>query len=350
MQQKFRMFLYIIRPIGIRVKICDYVNQNTAHSRGIDLSERTVLEMSVITKAGLLALAAVLLLPSAQTTQAAQPEPLIVIVQKRQDAQERTLRVLRDGSVEEAALDTYLKAQAVAARTFACRQTAGGKHENADVCAQSACCQACLTVEDLRARYGDGFEAAWDKALAAVRETQNEVLTYEGALIDAVYFSCSGGSTEDAAAVWGTDVPYLRAVESPGEQDAAKYESRVCVTAETFAETLRVLDASAQLSGDPSGWVQSVTRTPGGGVDTLTAGDRSFSGVQLRKAFGLNSTRFTLLYEDGAFSFDVLGYGHRVGMSQYGANAIARLGFDYQTILRYYYRGAKIETQKGSLV
>ena len=209
MQQKFRMFLYIIRPIGIRVKICDYVNQNTAHSRGIDLSERTVLEMSVITKAGLLALAAVLLLPSAQTTQAAQPEPLIVIVQKRQDAQERTLRVLRDGSVEEAALDTYLaqvvlsempasfapealKAQAVAARTFACRQTAGGKHENADVCAQSACCQACLTVEDLRARYGDGFEAAWDKALAAVRETQNEVLTYEGALIDAVYFSCSG--------------------------------------------------------------------------------------------------------------------------------------------------------------
>ena len=367
MQQKFRMFLYIIRPIGIRVKICDYVNQNTAHSRGIDLSERTVLEMSVITKAGLLALAAVLLLPSAQTTQAAQPEPLIVIVQKRQDAQERTLRVLRDGSVEEVALDTYLaqvvlsempasfapealKAQAVAARTFACRQTAGGKHENADVCAQSACCQACLTVEDLRARYGDGFEAAWDKALAAVRETQNEVLTYEGALIDAVYFSCSGGSTEDAAAVWGTDVPYLRAVESPGEQDAAKYESRVCVTAETFAETLRALDASAQLSGDPSGWVQSVTRTPGGGVDTLTAGDRSFSGVQLRKAFGLNSTRFTLLYEDGAFSFDVLGYGHRVGMSQYGANAIARLGFDYQTILRYYYRGAKIETQKGSLV
>ena len=242
------MFLYIIRPIGIRVKICDYVNQNTAHSRGIDLSERTVLEMSVITKAGLLALAAVLLLPSAQTTQAAETEPLIVIVQKRQDAQERTLRVLRDGSVEEAALDTYLaqvvlsempasfapealKAQAVAARTFACRQTAGGKHENADVCAQSACCQACLTVEDLRARYGDGFEAAWDKALAAVRETQNEVLTYEGALIDAVYFSCSGGSTEDAAAVWGTDVPYLRAVEIPGEQDAAKYESRVCVTA-----------------------------------------------------------------------------------------------------------------------
>ena len=361
MQQKFRIFLYIIRPNGICVKICDYVNQNTGLQCSIDLSERKVPEMSVIAKAGLLALAAVLLLPAAQTGQAAEEAPFIVVVQSQPDTPERTLRVLRDGSVEETALDTYLtqvvlsempasfapealKAQAVAARTFACRQMAGGKHENADVCAQSACCQACRTVEDLRARYEDSFETAWDKASAAVQETKDEVLTYEGALIDAVYFSCSGGSTEDAAAVWGTDVPYLRAVESPGEQDAARYESRVCVTAETFAETLRALDASVQLSGDPGGWVQSVTRTAGGGVDTLTAGGRPFSGTQLRKAFGLNSTRFTLLYEDGAFSFDVLGYGHRVGMSQYGADAIARLGFDYKTILRFYYRGAEITT------
>ena len=151
MQQQFRMFLYIIRPNRICVKICDYVNQNTVFRCGIDLSERMVLEMSVIAKAGLLALAAVLLLP----------EPLIVVVQKQADEPERTLRVLRDGAVEDTALDTYLtqvvlsempasfapealKAQAVAARTFACRQTAGGKHENADVCAQSACCQACL--------------------------------------------------------------------------------------------------------------------------------------------------------------------------------------------------------------
>ena len=322
--------------------------------------------MSVITRAGLLALAAILLLPTAEVGQAAEPEPFVVVVQKQQETEEQTLRVLRDGAVEETALDTYLtqvvlsempasfapealKAQAVAARTFACRQMTGGKHEDADVCAQSACCQACRTVEDLRARYADGFEAVWDKASDAVRDTEGEVLVYDGKLIDAVYFSCSGGSTEDAAAVWGTDVPYLRAVESPGEQDAAKYESRVCVTAETFAETLRALEASVQLSGDPGSWVQSVTRTAGGGVDTLTAGGRSFSGTQLRNAFGLNSTRFTLLYEDGAFSFDVRGYGHRVGMSQYGADAIARLGFDYKTILRFYYRGASIESFADAL-
>lgn len=317
--------------------------------------------MSVIAKAGILALAAVLLLPTSvkQEEQTAQ-EPFVVIVQRPADTAERTLRVLRGGTVQDVPLDSYLtqvvlsempaafaseamKAQAVAARTFVCRQMAGGKHEDADVCADSACCQACRTVEDLRARYADGFADAWDKAAAAVADTEGEVLTYGGALIEAVYFSCSGGSTEDAAAVWGSDVPYLRAVESPGEQDAAKYESRVCITAEAFAGTLRALDASVSLSGSASGWVQGVTRTAGGGVDTLTAGGRTFSGVQLRQAFGLNSTRFTLLYEDGAFCFDVRGYGHRVGMSQYGADAIARLGFDYQTILRYYYRGASIE-------
>lgn len=359
MQQKFRMFLYIIRPIGIRVKICDYVNQNTAHSRGIDLSERTVLEMSVITKAGLLALAAVLLLPSAQTTQAAQPEPLIVIVQKRQDAQERTLRVLRDGSVEEVALDTYLaqvvlsempasfapealKAQAVAARTFACRQTAGGKHENADVCAQSACCQACLTVEDLRARYGDGFEAAWDKALAAVRETQNEVLTYEGALIDAVYFSCSGGATEAAVAVWGTDVPYLQSVESPGEEIAPRFSSQEIFAPAEFSEILRAENPDVHLTGSPETWVGETAYTEGGSVETCVIGGIAFSGTKLRQLFGLNSARFTLTLKDGQFVFDVQGFGHRVGMSQYGAESMARLGFSYRTILLYYYQGAEI--------
>lgn len=316
--------------------------------------------MSVLIRAGILALGAVLLIPSGSARGEAAPQETLLLVVEAPSAKE-TITVLRDGDAQEEDFETYLtqvvlsempadfatealKAQAVAARTFARRQMAGGKHANADVCSQSACCQACLSADALQERYGAAFDAAWDKASNAVQQTQDEVLTYGGALIDAVYFSCSGGSTEDAAAVWGTDVPYLRAVESPGEQDAAKYESRICVTAETFAETLRALDASVQLSGDPGGWVQSVTRTAGGGVDTLTAGGRPFSGVQLRKAFGLNSTRFTLLYEDGAFSFDVLGYGHRVGMSQYGADAIARLGFDYRAILRFYYRGAELTT------
>ena len=238
-----------------------------------------------------------------------------------------------------------LKAQAVAARTFARRQMAGGKHADADVCSQSACCQACLSADALQERYGAAFDAAWDKASNAVQQTQDEVLTYGGALIDAVYFSCSGGSTEAAAAVWGTDVPYLQAVDSPGEQDAAPYASTVTCSPAEFAETLGLA-----ADGDPAGWLGGTSYTAGGGVDTCTIRGQAYAGTRLRQLFGLNSTRFSLRYADGVFRFDVRGYGHRVGMSQYGANAIARLGFDYQTILRYYYRGAKIETQKGSLV
>ena len=288
--------------------------------------------MSVLIRAGILALGAVLLIPSGSARGEAAPQETLLLVVKAPSAKE-TITVLRDGDAQEEDFETYLtqvvlsempadfatealKAQAVAARTFARRQMAGGKHADADVCSQSACCQACLSADALQERYGAAFDAAWDKASNAVQQTQDEVLTYGGALIDAVYFSCSGGSTEAAAAVWGTDVPYLQAVDSPGEQDAAPYASTVTCSPAEFAETLGLA-----ADGDPAGWLG-----------------------------GTSYTRFSLRYADGVFRFDVRGYGHRVGMSQYGANAIARLGFDYQTILRYYYRGAKIETQKGSLV
>ena len=158
-------------------------------------------------------------------------------------------------------------------------------------------------------------------------------------------FSCSGGSTEAAAAVWGTDVPYLQAVDSPGEQDAAPYASTVTCSPAEFAETLGLA-----ADGDPAGWLGGTSYTAGGGVDTCTIRGQAYAGTRLRQLFGLNSTRFSLRYADDVFRFDVRGYGHRVGMSQYGANAIARLGFGYQTILRYYYRGAKIETKKAPLV
>lgn len=321
--------------------------------------------MGAITKAGLLALAAVLLLPSAPAqTQTQELPPLVLLVQHEEDPDAQpvqTLTLLRDGQTEQLSWQTYLtqvvlselpasfepeamKAQAVAARTFARRQSAGGKHETAAVCADSSCCQACLTVETLRERYGTAFPEAWEKASAAVQETENEVLTWNGELIEAVYFSCSGGSTEAAEAVWGSAVPYLQAIESPGEQDAQKYASTVTVSAQDFANTLQTLDERLHLSGSAQTWVQGLKRTAGGGVDTLYVGGCAFSGTQLRRAFGLNSTKFTLTCTEDSFRFDVLGYGHRVGMSQYGANAIARLGFDYRAILRFYYRGAQLTT------
>ena len=313
--------------------------------------------MSVLIRAGILALGAVLLIPSGSARGESAPQEPLLLVVEAPDTKE-TITVLQDSGAQKEDFDTYLtqvvlsempadfapealKAQAVAARTFARRQMSGGKHADADVCSQSACCQACLSADALRERYGATFDAAWDKAADAVRQTQDEVLTYGDALIDAVYFSCSGGSTEAAAAVWGTDVPYLQAVDSPGEQDAAPYASTVTCSPAEFAETLGLA-----ADGDPAGWLGGTSYTAGGGVDTCTIRGQAYAGTRLRQLFGLNSTRFALRYADGVFRFDVRGYGHRVGMSQYGANAIARLGFDYQTILRYYYRGARIETQR----
>ena len=322
--------------------------------------------MSTIGKAAVLSLAAVLLIPSAAKVQPqAEPDPVVLLVEQPEVQDVRTITVLRDGRAGEMALDTYLtqvvlselpasfapeamQAQAVAARTFACRQQVRGKHPGADVCTESACCQACLSEEQLRARLGDKFEAAWDKASAAVQATEGEVLTYDGALIEATYFSCSGGTTEAAAAVWGSDVPYLQSVSSPGEQDAARYQSTETLSPQAFAAAIRTLDEELLLSGDPADWVQAITRTDGGGVADITIGGKTLSGTQLRRAFGLNSTKFTLQYQNSTFIFDVLGYGHRVGMSQYGAEAIAELGFDYRAILRYYYRGAKL-TQMDDL-
>ena len=315
--------------------------------------------MSVLIRAGILALGAVLLIPSGSARGEAAPQETLLLVVEAPSAKE-TITVLRDGDAQEEDFETYLtqvvlsempavfatealKAQAVAARTFARRQMAGGKHADADVCSQSACCQACLSADALQERYGAAFDAAWDKASNAVQQTQDEVLTYGGALIDAVYFSCSGGSTEAAAAVWGMDVPYLQAVDSPGEQDALRYESEAAFPEDELRAILNKAAPEAKLDGPSDGWFGEPILTDGGGVASVTIGGEDFTGTQLRSLLGLNSTRFTVTCGDGEVVFHVRGFGHRVGMSQYGANAMAKLGFDYRAILQYYYRGAGIE-------
>ena len=235
------------------------------------------------------------------------------------------------------------KAQIIAARTFTCRRLQTQKHENADVCADFSCCQAWTSRDELERKYGDDFEAVWKDAQALVRQTAGEVLTYDGQLIDAVYFSCSGGATEAAVAVWGTDVPYLQSVESPGEEIAPRFSSQAVFPPAEFSEILRDENPAVQLDGKPETWLGETAYTEGGSMESCVIGGVSFSGVALRRMFGLNSARFTLSFTGNQFVFDVRGFGHRVGMSQYGAENMAQLGFSYRTILLYYYQGAEIE-------
>jgi stage II sporulation protein D len=233
-----------------------------------------------------------------------------------------------------------LKAQAVAARTFA---LSSNKHDDYDLCSDSACCQAWSSREALENKLGVGADAYWNKVKQAVTETAGQVLTYNGSLIDAVYFSCAGGATEDAVAVWGSNVPYLQSVSSDGEDAAPRYESKVTVDVAKFQTTLQAEFPDMALKGAPSTWLGEVLYTRGGGVDSMEIGHVFVSGTRLRTLFGLNSTALTVSVNENCVVFDVKGFGHRVGLSQYGANAMAMEGKSYQQILRHYYSGVSIE-------
>jgi len=265
----------------------------------------------------------------------------------------RQIPVLHDGVLQSMDLEEYLfgvvlaempasfetdalKAQAVAARTCTLYCTSRGtKHENAAVCTDSNCCQAYLSPEDYKKAGGE--EESFQKVRKAVYATAGQVLTYEGALIDATYFSCSGGRTEDAAAVWGGDVPYLQSVESPGEEKSDDFYTEVTFTPKEFSALL-----GRSLSGTPQQWLGSVVRTQGGGVQTMVIAGKTYTGRELRQMLKLNSTAFTMEVSGGNILVKTSGRGHRVGMSQYGADAMAATGSSYGEILAYYYRGAEL--------
>ena len=231
-----------------------------------------------------------------------------------------------------------LKAQAVVARTYTCKRMEHNKHGAAAVCMDSGCCQGFRDWEEYLA--GGGSQNSVDKIRCAVTSTDGQVLVYAGELIDATYFSCSGGSTEDAQAVWGTDVPYLQAVDSPGEEAAPRFEDRISYTPENF---IRMTGVSGE--GNPGTWFGPASYTDGGGVDTITICGQVFTGKELRGALGLRSTMFSISVSEGMIVIKTKGFGHRVGMSQYGAEAMALSGCGYEEILRHYYTGAVLMQQ-----
>lgn len=227
-----------------------------------------------------------------------------------------------------------LKAQAVVARTYALkRYITGSKHPQRAVCTDSGCCQAfCANAQTANS------EASVTKVQNAVQATRDLVLTYEDNLIEATYFSCSGGRTEDAVAVWGEEIPYLHSVESPGEEKSAHYVDTISFTSEMFCSKL-----GKELSGDPSQWIGKITYTAGGGVETVYIGGEPYGGVQLRSLLGLRSTAFLITGAGDTVTITTKGYGHRVGMSQYGAEAMAVQGSTYEEILAHYYPGTALQ-------
>lgn len=265
-----------------------------------------------------------------------------------------TVNVWQDDHVENMLLSEYLTgvllqeipanfhmeakmAQAVVARTYTLRGMAvKNKHPMNGICTDSACCQAYCSPEDYLAR--GGSENAVREAREAVERTNGMVLTYAGELIDATYFSCSGGQTEDAVAVWGNEIPYLQSVDSPGEENADHYSDEVIYTSKAFQSAI-----GRKLTGTPDTWFGETLYTRGGGVAKMEIGGNTYDGVTLRSMLGLRSTVFTVSVNGDEIIFSSKGFGHRVGMSQYGADAMAESGKSWQEILLHYYTGTEIE-------
>ena len=274
-----------------------------------------------------------------------------------------TLRVLNGDTVEEMDLGTYLvgvvraempasfepealKAQAVAARTYTLYkiQTGGNHGDEADICTDSTCCQAYIAEDRARENWGEDADANEAKIETAVRDTDGETILYNGTPILAVFHSSSAGQTRAAGEVWVSDLPYLQAVASPEPGDAIpNYYSRAEFTAEEFREKVAAALPEADLSGDMDTWLKNPVTDTAGSVETVELGGVTVKGSAVRSILGLRSACFEWEVQEGTLVFFVTGFGHGVGMSQYGANQMAAEGADYREILTHYYTGVTVE-------
>lgn len=242
-----------------------------------------------------------------------------------------------------------LKAQAVAAHTYAVRLRQQQREKptdslkGADFEADPSNFQGFLTEEAAKARFGENFDSYWKKISDAVESVYTEILVYEDQPIVAAYHSMSGGKTEAAENVWGSATAYLKPVDSEGDKLAPEYQSTASFPAADVKAAIQKADSSVTLGDDASKWFGEPVRSDSGTITSLPVGDKTLTGAQVRTALDLRSANFTISYADGNFTFTTLGYGHGVGLSQYGADYMARQGKTYQEILLHYYSGTTLQ-------
>lgn len=229
-----------------------------------------------------------------------------------------------------------IRAQAVAARTYAVYKLLRGRpsaHTDADLCDDF---RHCAAFRDISGKEG------YEHIKQAVRDTAGQILTYEESPIAAVFHCVSGPRTESARDVWGADVPYLQSVVSPGGSAAAQYEGTFTFTAQEFRKIALAAFPKADLSAPLEKWFQNSVRSEAGGVETVELGGVTVEGSAVRDLFDLNSTNFTITVMGDTLTFHTIGYGHGVGLSQYGARYLAEQGWDYTQILAHYYPGTEL--------
>ena len=265
------------------------------------------------------------------------------------------------GNVESIPLDRYLissvaaempaeyppealKAQAVAARSYTVYHMEAEKnnpgivpeHKGAYICTGASHCKAYIGIDEMKLKWGDKFTEYYEKISDAVNSTRFETVSYNGKTANTVFHAISSGKTESAKDIWGSDIPYLISADSSFDSKSSGFMSSVTVDT---AEFKKALEGLRQLNSDtPS---PEIIRSESGGVKTITLYGSEFTGSEIRSLFSLRSVNFELEIGDSAV-FTVKGYGHGVGMSQYGALQMALQGYSYKDILAHYYAGTEI--------
>lgn len=275
----------------------------------------------------------------------------------------KTIKVYYNGKIEKLDLEDYvtmvvagempanfdleaLKAQSILARTFAISRivTNCPEAEGADICGTTHC-QVYVSEDERIKSWGSKGNEYLKKIKEAVNATKGMVLSYNGSLaMHPQYFAVSSGRTEEAAAVFSQEIPYLTSVSSPGEEVAPKYKSSKNYSINSFVNLVNSSYPGAKLSSLSLGsQLKILSRNKGGTVKEIKVGSITIKGTEFRKLLSLNSANFTLNITSRQIIINCLGYGHGVGMSQWGANAMAKDGKSYRDILEHYYNGCKVE-------
>lgn len=282
---------------------------------------------------------------------------------------DQTVTVLIEGEVKELSLQKYLpgvlaaeipasfptealKAQAVAARTYALYKkrlvelgnAPPESHKGAVLCDDPKHCKAYIDI-DLKAKdlWGSNSEEYIKKIKDAVNATDGVTISYQNEPIAAVFHAVSSKKTESALSVWGADTPYLQSVDSPGGEASPKYTATFEVTDSKFREKFLAKYPDAMLDTPTGTWFKASDRSGAGGIISVEVGGVRVPGTAIREMFALNSTNFTLSFTENTITFHTTGYGHGVGLSQYGARQMALDGKTYEEILKWYYQGITLK-------
>ncbi len=245
-----------------------------------------------------------------------------------------------------------LKAQAVSARTYLLYRLKKYPQGHPDHLGAPVCtgihCQVWQSSDDLIASHDEGwYEQYWGKIEHAIMSTKGQILTYDNKIIEPLFHSTSGGRTENSEDVFSTSVPYLRSVESPYESEAPRLHGSIKLTVDDFINKIKSVYGDLDISrNNLSEKIVLGEVSEGGKIKTIIIDDTEISGREIRSLFNLNSTNFSFIQSDNVIEIVTTGYGHGVGMSQWGAEGMADEGYNYKDILKHYYTDVEIVSMK----